>query len=55
MKATLWGHAEVVELLLGRGADVTVEDAEGWTALKIAIEKDHSAIAGLIRAAGPKP
>lgn len=34
--ATLWGHADVVELLLSRGGDPLVRDPFGRTALEIA-------------------
>jgi ankyrin repeat protein len=34
--ATIWGHPEVVELLLSRGADPLVRDPYGRTTLEIA-------------------
>jgi ankyrin repeat protein len=34
--ATLWGHPEVVDLLLSRGGDPLVRDPFGRTALEIA-------------------
>jgi len=30
-KASLKGHAEVVEYLIGRGAEIDGADADGWT------------------------
>jgi ankyrin repeat protein len=37
--ATIEGHAEIVRLLLEAGADYTIEDTEGRTALSIALNK----------------
>lgn len=37
-------HADVVDLLLERGADPDVRDAEGFTALTLAVAKGHRAI-----------
>jgi ankyrin repeat protein len=43
-------HADVVELLLERGANLDVRDAEGFTALTLAVAKGHRAIvAALVR------
>jgi uncharacterized protein len=36
MTAAELGHAEVVEMLIGRGADRTVRDKSGKTALDLA-------------------
>ncbi|GMH49972.1 hypothetical protein TL16_g00661 [Triparma laevis f. inornata] len=41
MKGSMKGHLEVVNLLLSRGADVSVEDHHKDTALSIAIAKRH--------------
>ena len=41
MRAALKGHLDVVNLLLERGADVSVEDHHKDTALTIAIAKRH--------------
>ena len=41
MRGSMKGHLEVVNLLLSRGADVSVEDHHKDTALSIAIAKRH--------------
>jgi ankyrin repeat protein len=44
--ATLWGHPEIVELLLSRGADPLVRDPFGRTTLEIARAQVESNAAG---------
>ena len=47
------GHVQVAETLLGGGADVNLLNADGSTALAVAKERGHSALAKLLeRAAG---
>lgn len=48
------GHAEVVELLLQRGADPNLMDGHGRSALQCARENGHDAVAQLIAGAGAK-
>ena len=51
--ATYSGHKEVVELLIGNGANVNAK-SKGWTPLDIAIEFEHTEIADLLRKHGGK-
>ena len=53
MKASLWCHLPVVQLLLLHGADVGACDTDGWTAFKLAAEKGHLEVCRLLRAAMP--
>ena len=46
--ATYSGHKEVVELLIGNGANVNAK-SKGWTPLDIAIEFEHTEIADILR------
>ena len=50
--ATVNGHIEIVKALLGKGADVSVKDADGWTALMFAQEYGHAEIERLLKEAG---
>ena len=50
--ATVNGHIEIVRTLLDRGADVSVKDADGWTAVMFAQEYRHAEIEKLLREAG---
>jgi ankyrin repeat protein len=52
IKATLWNHSEIVALLLRYGAQAAIQDADGWTAWQIAVEKGNFEIIELLRAAG---
>ncbi len=45
-------HIEVVRLLIGAGADVSLADGNGVTPLQHAEQRDCDAIAGLLREAG---
>ena len=36
MIAVWYGHTDTVEVLLNAGADVSIKNKRGWTALKIA-------------------
>jgi len=51
--ATYSGHKEVVELLIGNGANVNAK-SKGWTPLDIAIEFEHTEIADILREHGAK-
>ena len=44
----------LVELLLGKGADVNADNGSGWTPLHIAIEKGHTDLAHLLLNKGAK-
>lgn len=46
------GHADVVQVLLGAGADLFLRDKNQATALDVALEKGHAEIAKTIRRAG---
>lgn len=52
MKAAYYGHAEIVDALLARGANVNLHDGKGKTALAIAQEKNRPQIVQLLRKAG---
>jgi ankyrin repeat protein len=54
MGAAADGDAEIVELLLDRGARLDLRNEGGWTAEEMAREKGHEGIAAKLRAArGP--
>ena len=46
------GHADVVQVLLGAGADLFLRDKNQATALDVALEKGHAEIAKTIKRAG---
>ena len=48
MEAAREGWADVVELLLGRGAAVDHEDEDGWTPLTLAARGGHIKVAELL-------
>ena len=39
--ASRHGHVEVVECLIRNGADIDLQDSDGWTSLNIASENGH--------------
>ena len=47
--AALLGYVKVVRLLLAAGADVTLEDNRGQTALSLASSTEHDEVAHMIR------
>lgn len=47
-------NPEIVKLLIARGADVTVKDKEGQTALSLAIRNNMPEIAEILKEAGAK-
>ena len=42
--ASMWGHVEVVRLLLDAGASVDFVGADGWTALDLARQEEHRGV-----------
>jgi ankyrin repeat protein len=55
LSAARHGYAEAVDFLLERGVRVDVFDAQGWTPLTLAIEKEHAEIAMRLLDAGASP
>jgi ankyrin repeat protein len=51
MTAAAEGQLDVVRLLLSRGADPSVKDEDGDTAMSFALEKGHPEVAELLREA----
>ena len=49
MSASYKGHRDVVELLLGRGANIHEEDDYGDTAIRMAIDEDHGDIVATLQ------
>ena len=52
--AAIWGHGEVVQLLLSAGAVTDKADYNGRTALSLATSNGHQEIVQLLQAAGPQ-
>ena len=52
--AVVWGHTEVAEMLIDKGADVNAMDKEGRTPLALAVMTAHKAVATLLRKHGAK-
>ena len=48
MCASKEGHYEVVELLLGKGAQVDLQDSRGWSALMYSCASGHSRVAKVL-------
>lgn len=50
--ASMWGHVDTVSYLLGSGADVALFNAQGESALSLAMKNGHRDVVLLLRAAG---
>jgi len=48
------GHERAVELLLQRGAEVDLQDSDGWTALMCAADNGHERVVELLLRRGAK-
>jgi hypothetical protein len=55
MRAAVDGHKSACKRLLGMGADATATDAEGRTALDLALAYKHAALADYLRVRGGVP
>lgn len=55
LDAVHWGYEDIVQMLLGAGAQVNMQGSDGDYALKIAIEKGYREIAALLMAEGAIP
>ena len=49
------GHEEVVRLLLGKGADVNMADADGWTPIHWAAHRGHIEVVRILLDRGADP
>lgn len=49
--ASIGGHAEIVELLLGKGADPAIKNSLGLDCLTAAAERGHQQVISILRAA----
>ncbi|ODA30532.1 hypothetical protein A6X21_05735 [Planctopirus hydrillae] len=52
MLASSYGHVELLQIILGRGADPNLQDKQGRTALQRAIESGHLGVVELLKQAG---
>ncbi len=52
--AARYGHKEVAELLITKGADINAKDDGGKTALSYAVEGGYTEIAEILRKHGAK-
>ena len=52
--AAFYGHMEIAELLIEKGADVKAKDMNGKTPLDEAIKRKHTEIADFLRKHGGK-
>ena len=53
-RAATRGHANIVEILLARGADTNAKDHRGRTALDLAEDRGRTEVANLLRQHGAK-
>lgn len=53
--AAFYGHHHIALILLAAGADVFVQNADGWTPLHIAAFRNNEPVARLLLAAGADP
>ena len=51
--AAVYGHADVAQLLLARGANATAVTREGWTPALLAWRERHDSLAQLLRGTAP--
>jgi ankyrin repeat protein len=52
MMASKEGYTATVQALIGAGADLNLQDNDGWTALMLAAAKDHTATVQALIGAG---
>ena len=52
MTAVDWGRIEIMRLLLENGADIKIQDNEGWSCLLVAIFQGDAGLVGELIAAG---
>jgi len=52
MWASAYGHVATVRFLLGRGADATLRDNRGKTAMMLATEEDRPLVVAALRKGG---
>jgi ankyrin repeat protein len=52
MEACIFGHREVVELLVDKGADISAKDRFGFTPLSIAKKNKHKDIVNYLKEKG---
>jgi ankyrin repeat protein len=50
--AARYGHKEVAELLIAKGADINAKDTQGWTPIYLAMYQDRKEIAKLLLSKG---
>jgi ankyrin repeat protein len=52
MQACIFGHREVIELLVDNGADISAKDRFGFTPLSIAKKNNHTDIVKYLKEKG---
>ena len=48
MSASLYGYTEVVDVLLGSGANINLQDKDEWSALMLASRRGHKEVVNLL-------